>query len=102
MNIPDKIVFPKGQSVSLEAPIPAPRIFKITDIDFTRPDLRWIDDPNGQTLFARIPNLPIQQVQIMGSGAKTPYNTTWVEQDARSALLTQLGLALPDAIAASK
>jgi hypothetical protein len=93
--IPDKLSFAKGQVATLQLPIPAPRTFAFVDFDFTRPDLRWIDDPNGQKVSVISPVLPAQVVTVMGTGAKTPYNSDWSEQDARLAFMTELGLPIP-------
>lgn len=92
--IADKITFPKGTKAILTPPrtIPA-TTFPIDQqpLDFTSKSIRWIDDPNGEVLTVFMPPLP-GQIKIMGNGTKTAYNSEWQEQDARQALLTQLGL----------
>jgi hypothetical protein len=95
--IADKLTFPAGTKATL-APartIPA-NTMPMLALDFTSKNLRWHDDPNGQTLS--VSGITPGSLQIMGAGTATAYNSTWEEQDARVALLAQLGLTLPSAI----
>lgn len=95
--IPDQPTFPKGTRAQLA---PARTIAATTfPVDLSPPNfahknVRWIDDPNGETVTAVIPPLPASIV-IMGAGTKTVYKSDWTEQDARSALLAQLELPPP-------
>lgn len=93
-TIPNKITWPKGTRATIQPQkITPPVTLQWEAIDFTSPSLRWEDDPNGQTVTAKGVNGIT--IQIMGGTSKTPYNAEWQEEDARAALLAQLGLTVP-------
>jgi hypothetical protein len=92
--IPDKLTWPKGTKAVREAQrVIPPLTVPWESLDFTSKNLRWIDDPNGQTVIAAGVNGIT--LTVMGAGAKMPYSPDWQEQDARAALIAQLGLTVP-------
>jgi hypothetical protein len=91
-TIPDKLTFPKGTKAQLQPARTIPEVTMPMDggLDFTSPNVRWHDDPNGQTLS--VTGLAPGSIQVMGKGAKTAYNAAWGDNDARHAYLVQLEL----------
>ena len=72
--------------------MPKLSLYNFQGFDFNTPGLRWIDDPNGQTLTIQSPLIPTGKLQIMGTGTSTPYNNNWQDSDAWAATLAQIGL----------
>lgn len=98
-TIPDKMTWPKGTRARLFPARQVPEVqIDFTNLDFTNKAFRWIDDPNGKTVTASGVNG--REIQVMGGASITPYNADWQEEDARAALLAQLGLAVPTTAAA--
>ncbi len=69
--------------------------FSTSAIDWTQVE-EWSDNPNAQTLHARLQGWP--KFQIMGAGTRTPYNPTWMEADAQAAFLAQLGVTVTNGV----
>jgi hypothetical protein len=87
--IADKLTFSSTQiAVIVPARTTPAQTTRLAMLDFGK--VIWEDDQGKQTLSAR--SVLFGNVVIMAVTAKTPYNPNWAEQDARVALVTQLGV----------